>query len=71
MSSSTEYYTKKCLCEHCKHFERYELNYHIVDDDGKIVAKQIESPFGRCCIRDKSLEGRESSCSKFQSWKET
>lgn len=42
------------------------MDYHIVDENGKIIARKIQSPFGKCCVNDKSIEGREHICEKFK-----
>jgi hypothetical protein len=66
MAPSPEYYINKFLCEQCKFFQDYKLDYHVVDDEGEIRAKELPNPFGKCVFYDKSIEGREHSCNKFK-----
>jgi len=66
MTPSPEYHINRFLCEQCKFFKRYDLAYHIVNDEGKIISKEIQSTFGKCGRSNKNLEGREHGCKKFE-----
>jgi hypothetical protein len=66
MAPSPEYHINKFLCEQCRFFQQFDLDYHIVDSDGKIIAKNLPTPFGKCMYYEKSIEGREHGCAKFR-----
>ena len=66
MVPSPEYNVNKFLCEQCRFFHQFDLDYHIVDDDGKIIPKNLPNPFGKCEFFDKHIEGREHSCKNFK-----
>jgi hypothetical protein len=66
MPLDPEYAINKFLCEQCQHFDRYNLDYHIVSDAGVVESRVLQKAFGLCEVIGRCCEGREYCCQYFK-----